>query len=126
MNGSPKPANRANAKAGEGSLIGKSVRLDGDLKADEALTIAGKFKGSINIPKSQVNIAKDSYVEANVSAAEIKIQGQIRGDVQGVKRVELTSTADLVGELNTREIRVEEGAVFRGRVNIITDRDESK
>lgn len=111
--------------SGEGSYIGKSVHLKGDLEADERLTISGQFEGNIGIPKQEVLIAKEARVKANViKANKIKIEGQVHGNIDGIQRVELTSTANVVGKLTTREIKVHEGAVFKGQVDIITDSNQ--
>lgn len=105
----------------KGSRIGPKVSLQGDLKVDEALAVLGKFEGSIKNPKQTIVIANGAQVSADITAASIEVQGKVRGDIFGVDRIELTSTADLVGKLQTREVRVEEGAVFRGEVNVIAD-----
>lgn len=117
FNGAPPRQERA------ASRIGKSVRLKGAISSDEDLFVAGKFEGTINLSKNELVITKEAVVNADIRAGKALIRGTVHGNVQGVRRVELTSTAYLTGELETREIRVEEGAVFRGQVNIITDRD---
>lgn len=105
----------------KGSRLGPKMNLQGDLKVDEALAVLGKFEGSIKNPKQTIVIANGAQVSADITAASIEVQGKVRGDIFGVDRIELTSTADLVGKLQTREVRVEEGAVFRGEVNVIAD-----
>jgi len=105
----------------QGSRLGPKVSLQGDLKVDEALAVLGKFEGSINNPKQSIVVANSAEVSADITASSIKVQGKVRGNIFGVNRIELTSTADLVGKLQTREVKVEEGAVFRGEVNVISD-----
>jgi len=83
--------------------------------------VLGKFEGSINNPKQSIVVATSAEVSADITASSIKVQGKVRGNIFGVNRIELTSTADLVGKLQTREVKVEEGAVFRGEVNVISD-----
>ena len=114
-------ASRHSGASAEGSHIGKSVRLNGELEADENLTISGQFKGNIHIPKQQVVVAEKAHVDANIKASDIKIQGHVQGNVDGIQHLELTGTAEVTGKLTTREISVKEGAVFRGQVDIITD-----
>ena len=109
----------------KGSRIGPKVSLQGDLKVDEALAVLGKFEGSINNPKQPIVVANSAEVSADMTAACIKVQGKVRGNIFGVERIELTSTADLVGKLQTREVKVEEGAVFRGEVNVIADQEST-
>ena len=106
-----------------GSRLGPKVRLQGDLKVDEALAVRGKFEGSINNPKQSIVVADSADISADITASRIKVEGRVRGNILGVDRIELTSTADVVGKLQTREVKVEEGAVFRGEVNVIADQN---
>ena len=94
--------------------------MEGEISAKEDLTISGRFKGAIDIPEEEVIVLESGAVEANITADKVLIQGTVRGNVRGIHRAELTKTADLVGKLETHELRVEEGAVFRGQVDIIT------
>ena len=114
------------ASSSDGSRLGPKLSLEGEFKASEALAIFGEFKGSISNPKQPVVIANSAEVHADITASTIKVQGKVRGNILGINRVELTSTADLVGKLQTREVKVEEGAVFRGEVNVITDESPTK
>lgn len=107
----------------ESSHIGPSMRMKGDIAAGGSLAIAGQFEGNIDIPKRELTVADGAKITANIRASSVRISGKLNGEVQGIERVELTGTADMTGKLQTREIRVEEGAVFRGQVDIITDRE---
>ncbi len=104
-----------------GSRIGPSLRLKGSLSSEEDLDFGGHFEGEIALPQNELVIAEDAIVKANIRAAKVVLRGTVEGNVHGLERVELTGTAELTGELETREIQVQQGAVFRGRVNIITD-----
>ncbi len=108
---------------GEGSLLGPSVRMEGDITSEESLAISGQFEGQIDIPKHEVEVTQGAVVKADIRANKVLICGRVEGNVQGIARVELTGTAEMTGNLETREIRVEGGAVFRGQVNILTDRN---
>ena len=96
--------------------------MEGVISAEEPLTIRGRLKGRVEVPGQLVIVSSGADVEADIKARRISIGGKVRGNVQGLEHVELTETADLVGQLHTREIRVEDGAVFRGRVDIVTDK----
>ncbi len=116
------PLEHADSTSG-GSRIGTSLKLKGTLSSEEDLAVAGHFEGELDLPQKELVIAKGAVVRANIRAGKVLLQGTVQGNVRGMHRVELTATADLTGELETREIRVQEGAVFRGQVNIITDGD---
>ncbi len=111
---------------GEDTVLGPSLRLEGVISAEEAVTIRGRLKGRVEVPAHLVVVSSGADVEADIKACRISIAGKVRGNVQGLDHVELTETADLAGQLQTREIRVEDGAVFRGRVDIVTDKRPPK
>ena len=96
------------------------MRLEGTIAAESDLTISGWFKGKIDAPSHEVVVFDEGVVEADIKAKRVRIQGKVRGDVHSDERAALTSTADIVGTLKTRELRVEEGAVFRGQIDIVT------
>ena len=105
---------------GAASRIGRSLRMEGTIAASGDLTISGRFKGTIEIPSKRLVVEPEGVVEADVKANQVVIRGTVRGNVRGIQRAALTSSADVVGKLETHELRVEEGAVFRGQVDILT------
>lgn len=64
-------------------------------------------------------------VEATIEAAVVSVEGQVRGTVIGRERASLTKSANMVGKLATIEIRVEEGAIFRGQVDYLGDKSST-
>ncbi len=89
----------------------------GDLEANESVEIHGAFKGEVRAVGHTVVIAEEARVEATIEAARVSVEGHVRGSVTGHEHASLTQTANMVGKLATAEIRVEEGAIFRGQVD---------
>lgn len=106
------------SSAASGSYIGPNVRIKGEIKGSETCLIAGKVQGSITIDSEQVVVAPGGQVQADINAPKVSIQGAVRGNVQGTGRVELRKTGVMEGDLTTTRIFIEEGAVFRGRVEM--------
>lgn len=102
------------------SYVGSKLRMKGKIAAKEALTIAGAFDGEMQAGSQTVTISEGAVVAANIMAAEVSVEGRLRGDVKGNVRIQLTATADVQGKMETRKLSVEEGAVFRGQVDIMT------
>ncbi len=111
-------ANRSDQEAR--SFVGESLALNGTIVSSGSMTISGRLKGRIEAPSQKLVVSESAHVEANITAGEVMIEGRVRGDVKGSRRATLVSTANLAGKLETRELKVEEGAVFRGQVDIIT------
>ena len=105
-----------------GSRLGSTTRLVGDIVADEPLLIAGKFKGTIESKSSEITVAENAEVEADIVAAKVSVSGQVKGTVTGLKGARFTSTAVMTGKLTTTsEFIVEKGAIFRGQVDYVSE-----
>ena len=98
------------------ALIGASIRIKGQLTAQEDVVIAGRLEGSITVKGHRVTVSAGAEVVADIEAAEVVIAGQVLGSVTAERRIELTATADAEGELHAPAIYVVEGSVFQGRV----------
>ena len=93
--------------------------MEGLIEAEESLQISGRFKGNIDIPSQEGVVRPDAIVEADIVANQVLIQGRVRGNVKAQASSALASSANMVGKLETHELKVEEGAVFRGQVDIL-------
>ncbi len=96
--------------------IGKSVVIKGELSGSEDLYLDGEVEGSIDLLNHNLTIGPHGRVRAQVEAQDVVIHGTVEGNVHGSSRVELKKTASLMGDIFTRRIVVEEGAVFKGSV----------
>ena len=104
-----------------GSYIGPKVQIKGEIKGSETCLIAGKVQGSVEVASEQVVVAPGGQVQADINASIVSIQGSVRGDVIGSRRVELRKTGVLEGNLTSARIFIEEGAMFRGCVEMTAE-----
>jgi cytoskeletal protein CcmA (bactofilin family) len=98
--------------------IGKSVIIRGELSGSEDLYLDGEVEGSIDLKGHSLTIGPNGRVRANVHAQEVVIHGHVDGSIRGADRVELKKTAVLAGDIFTQRIMIEEGAFFKGAVDI--------
>ena len=98
--------------------IGKSVIIRGELSGSEDLFLDGEVEGSIDLKGHSLTIGPNGKIRANVHAQEVVIHGRVDGAVRGANRVELKKTAVLSGDIFTQRISIEEGAFFKGAVDI--------
>ena len=98
--------------------IGKSVIIRGELSGSEDLFLDGEVEGSIDLKGHSLTIGPNGKIRANVQAQEVVIHGRVDGTVRGANRVELKKTAVLSGDIFTQRISIEEGAFFKGAVDI--------
>jgi cytoskeletal protein CcmA (bactofilin family) len=105
--------------APRGALIGKSVLIKGQVFAREDLLVDGEVEGNIEMPENRLTIGVNGKVNAGIKAREVVIQGTVRGNIEAGERIEIRREAKLVGDLKTVRIVIEDGAYFKGSVDII-------
>ena len=98
--------------------IGKSVVIKGELSGSEDLYLDGEVEGTIELQKNALTVGPNSRIRAHVNAREVIVHGKVDGNVRGTDRVELKRTAVLVGDIQTQRITIEDGAYFKGSIDI--------
>lgn len=105
-------------KTGEFANIGKSVVIKGELSGSEDLYVDGQVEGSIELRGNSLTVGPNGKIKARVSAKNIAILGSVEGSVTATERVELRKSAVVNGDIATARIAVEEGALFKGKIDI--------
>ena len=105
-------------KTVEFAHIGKSVIIKGELSGSEDLYVDGQVEGSIELSGNKLIIGPHGQVRANVNAKGVIVQGKLDGNILAGERVELTKSAIVVGDIATQRVAIEEGAYFKGKVDI--------
>jgi cytoskeletal protein CcmA (bactofilin family) len=101
--------------------IGKSVIIKGELSGSEDVYLDGEVEGSIELHGHNVTVGPNGRVRANINAKELVILGKVDGNVTGSDRVELRKSGVLVGDIATQRIVIEDGAFFKGGIDIRKD-----
>jgi cytoskeletal protein CcmA (bactofilin family) len=105
-------------RAADVAHIGKSVIIKGELSGSEDLYLDGEVEGNIDLHNHNLVIGPNGRVRANVFAKDVVIHGKVDGNVTGVEKVELKKSALLNGDINTQRIVIEDGAFFKGAIDI--------
>jgi cytoskeletal protein CcmA (bactofilin family) len=106
------------SSTGEQATIGKSLVVKGEVSGSESLYIDGKVEGAINLPGNRVTVGRNGQVAANVMAREIVVLGKIRGNCQASDRVDIRAEGSLTGDVVAARISIEDGAFFKGGIDI--------
>ena len=114
----PKPFDNYKADVAH---IGKSVLVKGELSGSEDLYLDGEVEGSIQLKDHSLIVGPHGRVRANIQARDVVVHGKVDGNIRGTERVELKKSAVLVGDISTQRIIVEDGAFFKGAVDIQKD-----
>lgn len=99
--------------------IGKSVQIRGEVKGSEDLLVDGVVEGTITLTESRLTIGPHARVQANVSARDVVVIGNLNGDIQATGRVELRAGANLKGDIHAARLSIEENAMFSGKVDLV-------
>jgi cytoskeletal protein CcmA (bactofilin family) len=97
--------------------IGQTMRIQGSITSAEELVLNGEVQGQIE-SQSRVTIGPTAKVKASVKAREVIIAGSITGNVDVQERVLLRTGANLIGDVKTAGIVIEDGAYFKGGIDI--------
>ncbi len=101
--------------------IGRSVLVKGELSGSEDLYVDGEVEGSVELRDHNLTVGPNGRVRANINAKEVVIHGKVDGNISGSDRVELRKSAVLVGDIVTRRIIIEDGAYFKGGIDVSKD-----
>ena len=102
----------------EQATIGKSLVIKGEVSGSEALYIDGRVEGSINLSGNRVTIGRNGVVSANINAREIVVMGKVKGNLQAQDRVDIRNEGSLTGDVIAQRISIEDGAFFKGGIDI--------
>jgi cytoskeletal protein CcmA (bactofilin family) len=98
--------------------IGKSVMICGEVKGSEDLIVDGRVEGTVTLTESRLTIGPNANVQADLTARDVLILGQVQGNVVASGRVELRAGCSVQGDIRALRLAVEDNAVFRGRVDL--------
>jgi len=100
------------------SYLGPSLKIIGEISGDEDLRLDCKVEGLVSIGGFRLTVGPSAHVTAEIVAREAVISGEVTGDISAWDRIEIKNNASVVGNLSTGKIMVEEGAYFKGSVQI--------
>jgi cytoskeletal protein CcmA (bactofilin family) len=103
---------------GEQATIGKSLIVKGEVSGSESLYIDGKVEGAINLPGNRVTVGRNGQVAASIAAREVVVLGKVKGNVSASDRVDIRSEGSLTGDVIAQRISIEDGAFFKGGIDI--------
>jgi cytoskeletal protein CcmA (bactofilin family) len=101
------------------AILGRNVTVKGEIRGSEDLTIDGDVQGSIDLAENRLTIGPNGKVAVDsVKAREIIIMGTLKGSVDATEKVFVRKDAQLVGDVRTAGIVIEDGAYFKGGIDI--------
>jgi len=100
------------------AIIGPSIHIEGQLTGEEALIIQGRVEGTIDLKDNDLTIGSNGTIKADVYAKNIRVEGELKGDLHGKERVHISTTGKVTGNIFSTRVSIEDGARFRGSIDM--------
>ena len=113
------PSQMHTTAAAKGSTsIGPTVTIQGDIRSDEDLLIDGQMEGRLDLGRNRLVVGANGKIRATIVAREVDVQGVVNGNVEAAERIILRKNSQLVGDLKMASVVIEDGAYFKGSIDI--------
>lgn len=106
------------------AVIGPSIKVKGEITGAENILIHGAVEGSIVLTEHTVTIGEAAQIKANVSAREIRVEGEVTGDLVSRERVMICATGKVKGNIMSPCLSLEEGARLKGSIDTDSSIDD--
>ena len=102
-----------------GATIGKTVKFVGQIYSKEDLFVDGYLEGTVEAIANKLTIGPNGAVHASVKAHDVVVLGTLEGNVEAADRIDIGGNAKVVGDIRTTRILIEDGAYFKGSIDIV-------
>jgi len=106
------------------TVLGPSLVFKGDLAGSEDLIISGQVEGKVNVQGHSITVGPEGKVKAEIRASRVVIEGLVQGNINVQERVEIHKTGHVVGDLMAPGISIEDGAYYKGKIEIIREGEQ--
>lgn len=108
------------------SAIGPSITIKGDVIGGEDLLIEGQIEGQVTVEEHNVTVGRRGRLKADIRGKSIRVEGEVHGDLLGTEEVVIRQTGRVEGNLKAPRVTLENGARFRGSIDMDGARDAGK
>jgi cytoskeletal protein CcmA (bactofilin family) len=98
--------------------LGSSLKVKGEITGTEDLLIDGAVEGQIHLDDRRLTVGTTAKVTADIDAHDVVVYGTVKGNVRAKGRIEIKKDGAIVGNLTTAQIMIEDGAGFKGTIEI--------
>ena len=96
--------------------IGKSIRIKGDIVANEPFLIAGRVEGTVAVDQHTLTITQGAWVDAAITAESMVIEGTVQGDLAAINKIAIQASATFEGDCSAPIVSIVDGAVVQGKI----------
>jgi cytoskeletal protein CcmA (bactofilin family) len=115
------------SNSGSGTArLGSTLHVKGEITGNEDLLIDGSVEGLVQLEDRKLTVGASAKVTADVIAREVVVYGNVKGNLRARDRIEIKKDGSVVGDLTTARISIEDGAYFKGSIEIDKTGDEAE
>jgi cytoskeletal protein CcmA (bactofilin family) len=100
------------------ACLGSTIVVKGEISSDEDLQIDGKVEGPILLRGHRLTVGRSAHLNSEITAREVIVYGNASGNLRARDRVEIKKDGQVIGDITTTRISIEEGAYFKGHIEI--------
>ena len=104
--------------SGNTARLGASLHVKGEITGNEDLHIDGTVEGLVQLDDRKLTVGASAKVTADIVAREVVVYGSVKGNLRARDRIEIKKDGSVVGDLTTARIMIEDGAYFKGSIEI--------
>ncbi len=101
------------------SVVSTGLRIKGEISGTEDLLVDGRIEGPIQLEGKMLTVGASGKLIADVVAGEVIVYGEVKGKLVARDRVQIKKEGSVVGDLTTGRIVIEDGANFKGSIEIV-------
>ncbi len=103
---------------GTTARLGASLHVKGEITGNEDLHIDGTVEGLVQLDERKLTVGASAKLTADVVAREVVVFGSVKGNLRARDRIEIKKDGSVIGDLTTARIMIEDGAYFKGAIEI--------
>lgn len=98
--------------------LGSTIQIKGHVTGNEDLQIDGIVDGPISLKGHELTVGSDAKLTSEIHAGDVVAYGKVVGDVHARGRVDIRREGSIIGNISSARISIEDGAHFKGRIEI--------
>ena len=104
--------------------LGSSWRVKGEIFGKSDLLLDGSIEGLVQLQEGQLTIGTTAEITADIIADSVVVYGNVKGNIRAKDRIEIRRDASVTGDLTTPQIMIEDGAYFKGSIEIVASAEK--
>ena len=99
------------------TFIGEETTIKGTIHTQRSIRIEGNIEGEIN-SQGEIFVGQKSRISADIVGKSVVVAGEVKGNIEAINGLRVTSSGKVYGDISGDHLIIEEGAIYKGKVNM--------